>query len=145
MVFAKKGLELSRERLQLSDSLEKYIKSPLSLNDPDVLKEAKQVLYQSSMVSNPGKVLASQITTLSRHIKLARVPVEIELQSDKLTDIVVYKVGRLGKLKSTRLELYPGVYTVVGKRKGYRDVRKEITLLAGQDTAPVFIQCSEKI
>ncbi len=97
------------------------------------------------MVSDPGKVLATQITALSGHIKLARVPIQVELQSDKLTDIVVYKVGHLGKLKSTHLELYPGVYTVVGKRKGYRDVRKQITLLAGQDTTPVFVQCSEKI
>jgi hypothetical protein len=131
--------------LQMSNSLEKYIKSPLSLNDPDALKDAKQLLYRSSMVSDPGKVLAKQITALSAHIKLARVLVEVELQSDRLTDIVVYKVRHLGKLKSTRLELYPGVYTVVGKRKGYRDVRKEITLLAGQNTTPVFVQCTEKI
>jgi tetratricopeptide (TPR) repeat protein len=145
LIFANKGLEHARKRLQLADSLNQYINSPLSLNDPAALQDAKQLLYQASMVSDPGKILAKQITAMSKHIKLARVPVEVELQSDKLTDIVVYKVAHLGKIKSTRLELYPGVYTVVGKRKGYRDVRKQITLFAGQDTAPVSVQCFEKI
>lgn len=145
LTFAHKGLEKAHKRLQLSENLDKYIKDPLSLNDSDALKDAKQNLYQASLVSNPGEILSKQITALSGHIKLARVPIEIELQSDKLTDIVVYKVGHLGKLKSTRLELYPGVYTIVGKRKGYRDVRKQFTLLAGQNTAPVYVRCTEKI
>lgn len=145
LTFANKGLEKAHKRLQLSETLDKYIKDPLSLNDADALTDAKRNLYQASLVSNPGEILSKQLTALSGHIKLARVPIEIELQSDKLTDIVVYKVGHLGKLKSHRLELYPGVYTVVGKRKGYRDVRKQFTLLAGQNTAPVLVQCSEKI
>ncbi len=145
LIFANKGLEIARKRLQLSDNLDKFINDPLLLNAASALEEAKQLLYQASLESDPGQKLSHQITALARHIKLARIPIEVELQSDKLTDIIIYKVGHLGRLASTKLELYPGVYTLVGKRRGYRDVRKQITLLAGQSVTPVFVNCTEKI
>ena len=43
------------------------------------------------------------------------------------------------------LELRPGSYTVVGSRKGYRDVRRTLVVEAGREP-PVFeIRCEEKV
>ena len=82
---------------------------------------------------------------LSQAIKLARIPVQLEVHSDRQTDIVIYKIAELGKIASKSLDLYPGVYTIVGTRRGYRDVRQQVTVLAGQLAAPIEIRCSERI
>ena len=39
----------------------------------------------------------------------------------------------------------PGRYTVVGQRAGYRDVRREITLVPGREAPAVVIRCEEPI
>jgi hypothetical protein len=89
--------------------------------------------------------LKQQLSTLSRLVSVARIPITIELNSDNKTDIEIYRVGKYGQLGSTQVELYPGDYTIVGRRRGYRDIRRELTLLAGEATDPIYISCIEKI
>jgi hypothetical protein len=54
-------------------------------------------------------------------------------------------VGRLGAFDRKELELLPGRYTVVGVRAGYRDVRRELTLLPGREPPTVDVRCEEPI
>ncbi len=69
----------------------------------------------------------------------------MQIRSDNLTDVTVYKVGRFGRFASRDLLLPPGTYVAVGTRIGYRDVRVEFTLMAGQEPAMVTVRCQEKI
>lgn len=55
----------------------------------------------------------------------------VQLASDNLTDVQIYRVGRLGSFESRQIELLPGKYTAVGTRAGYRDVRREFTIIPG--------------
>ena len=73
------------------------------------------------------------------------VPLRVELVSDGLTEVVIYRVGRLGTFERRRLELRPGRYTVVGTRDGYRDVRLELAIVAGEEPEPLVVRCEEKI
>jgi hypothetical protein len=54
-------------------------------------------------------------------------------------------VGRLGSFERKEIDLMPGRYTVVGVRPGYRDVRREVTVLPGRDAPTVMIRCEEPI
>ena len=77
---------------------------------------------------------------------LGAIPDErVALTSDNVTDVQVYRVGKLGLFESRELELMPGRYTVVGTREGYRDVRKEINLVPGAAPPVVTIRCEEPI
>ena len=78
-------------------------------------------------------------------MEIAQTPIRVRLQSDNLTDVAVYKVGRFGRFASHDLLVPPGSYVAVGSRSGYRDVRVEFTLSAGQEPGDVFIRCQEKI
>ena len=69
----------------------------------------------------------------------------VQLESDELTDVRVYKIGRLGTFERTELELRPGRYGVVGSRDGYRDVRHELVIVAGEVPQPLVVRCEEKI
>jgi hypothetical protein len=72
-------------------------------------------------------------------------PVRVTLESDNLTEIVLYKVGRLGTFDRFQLELRPGTYTVVGTRKGFRDVRQQFTVRPGESAGPFTVRCEEPI
>jgi hypothetical protein len=67
------------------------------------------------------------------------------LISDNLTDVMVYRVGRLGRFTQHVLDLRPGSYTVVGSRAGYRDVRQSLTVSPNRDSKPLMVRCEEKI
>jgi hypothetical protein len=88
---------------------------------------------------------ARQLAALQAQFELAVKPLTLELVSDNATEVVIYRIGRLGRFTRHQLSLRPGTYTIVGSRPGYRDVRREITLAAGQAIAPVFIACKEAI
>ena len=60
-------------------------------------------------------------------------------------NLVIFHVGKFGRFKKRQLNLKPGQYTVVGVRSGYRDVRKIVSLLPGQDAPMIDVRCEEKI
>ena len=76
-------------------------------------------------------------------IKVA--PLRVALASDNVTDVTIHRVGRLGSFERKDVELLPGRYTVVGVRAGFRDVRREITLVPGREAPAVVIRCEEPI
>ncbi len=76
---------------------------------------------------------------------MASAPVRVRLESDDETEVTVYTVGRLGTFRERELELRPGAYTVVGSRRGYRDVRHQLVVVAGQEPEPLVVRCEEKI
>jgi len=145
LVFATDGLREARERLELDATLNRFLAQPTVMRDEDELNSAKTALVSASRFSEPGAHLKQQLSTLSRLITVARIPISVELNSDNKTDITIYKVGNYGKISSREVQLYPGDYTIVGKRRGYRDVRRQLTLLAGELVDPIYISCVEKI
>jgi hypothetical protein len=72
-------------------------------------------------------------------------PVEVRLLSDGQTEVVVFKVGAIGKFDSHALVLRPGTYTVVGRRQGYRDVRHQLVVDADAPPEPLMVRCEEEI
>ena len=96
-------------------------------------------------MADPGPVLRQQVADLDRLLQVAVTPVRVTLESDNLTEVTLFKVGRLGVFSSRTLELRPGAYTVVGSRPGYRDVRRIFRVTPGSDGAPVVVRCEEPI
>ncbi len=144
LVFASRGHANAERRLAIEDGLQKYLTSPRLMQDDGELAMAKQTVADASREAT-GERLASQMNDLSRLISVARIPIGVVIQSDNKTDITVYRVRHLGKISTTDLELVPGAYTIVGKRRGYRDVQHELRVMAGRTIGPVYISCDEKI
>ena len=89
--------------------------------------------------------LPAQLQQVRSFLERARVPVNVQLQSDGLTDVTVYRVGELGLFTSQTLSLVPGTYTAVGVRPGYRDVRAEFVVAIDGQAPVVTIACNEAI
>ena len=143
--FALDGAARGRRRAALDDRLEFHIANPARLSSGDVLEEAAEVLEQAREIASAGPRLKQQTRQLERLVTSFSTPVTATLESDELTEVVVYKVGRLGTFSRRVLSLRPGTYTVVGSRRGYRDVRRQLVVEPGVEPRPLAIRCEERI
>ena len=143
--FAKDGLAQGRQMSALHTRLDKLIAEPDRLSVPSVMQSATMLVVDITIRPNVGARLAGQRDELSRLLKRAATPLSIPLVSDNVTEVFVYKVGRLGNFMRKEISLRPGTYVVVGTRAGYRDVRLEFRVAPEIDMEPVIIQCEEPI
>ena len=92
-----------------------------------------------------GSRLRAEADKLEVLVRTAKTPVCITIASDSLTDIAVYRVGKLGRFNARELSLRPGTYTVVGSRDGFRDERLELVVKPGPEPIRVTVICKEKV
>lgn len=145
LVSARIGALRTKARADLDKQLQTLIDAPLRLADPAVYRSAQNLLSDARAVKPRGQRIKQQTRTLETAIDRALDPISVKFRSDNQTQVTVYKVGSLGLFTEQALELKPGLYTVVGSRSGYRDVREEITVHPGSHSQTVIIQCQEKI
>jgi tetratricopeptide (TPR) repeat protein len=145
VLFASEGLNRSRMRAQLDKQLRTALADPLRLSDTAVASATEQLLAQAKQVAPRGPVLEQQISQLDTALRKANTSVNVTLRSDEKTEVIVYKVARLGSFAERELTLRPGNYTALGTRAGYRDVRQTFTVTADAAPAPVTIVCTEPI
>ncbi|HEY0681571.1 MAG TPA: protein kinase [Steroidobacter sp.] len=142
---ANDGVARTSPRATLNEQLELYLTQPERLFSQSVRAVAKETLARAASIANPGPILSRQVKTLGEWLARADVPVPVALQSDNITQVTIYRVGVLGAFEQRSLDLVPGSYTVVGTRPGYRDVRREISVMPGAAPEPVVIRCEDKI
>ena len=66
----------------------------------------------------------------------------LRISSDNRTQISIQNGENLGVFFDKELKIYPGKYTLVGKRKNYVTVRKVLEI---KDTTSLYLSCLEKI
>jgi hypothetical protein len=143
--FARAGLARSRARADLDAKLENLIANPNLLFTDSVLADARRITDEARALATPESRISTQVARLDELISLASTPVRVELTSDELTEVTVYRVGELGAFATKELQVRPGTYTAVGSRDGYRDVRETFTVLPGRPLPPIRIVCTEPI
>ena len=143
--FAKEGLNRSRQMATLHSTLEALIGNPDSLSRPSTMQSATKLLLDVTRMENIGPRLSDQRDELSRLLKRAATPLTVRLVSDSVTDVSIYKVGKLGSFDTHELSLRPGTYVAIGVRPGYRDVRLEFRVAPEADMQPVVVRCEEQI
>ncbi|MEC8955685.1 MAG: protein kinase [Pseudomonadota bacterium] len=144
MRLAKDGLFNASERLGLHNKLQAYIDDYDTLSDSQVMQQAIDLLVKVSVFEKKPR-LTSQIKELSRLLKRANTPIEVNFLSDNLTNVTVYRVGNFNFFLEKLVSLRPGQYVAVGARDGYRDVRIEFTVAPEIELKPIVIICEEPI
>ncbi len=145
LAFAIDGLSHARDMAALHQQLDDYLSDPDRLSIPSVMQKATLLVVDITRMPAIGTRLAAQRDELSRLLKRAVTPLPVEMLSDGVTRVSVYKVGNLGNFTRRELELRPGTYVAVGVRPGFRDVRLEFRVAPEIDMAPVVVRCEEAI
>jgi protein kinase-like protein len=142
---AREGIARATPRAELQRRIDALTAHPEKLWDPAGRAEARTLIASAAAAGNPRERLAAAAGALDRLAKAAESPVRLRLESDGLTQVVIYRVGQYGAFSTRDVELLPGRYTVVGTRDGYRDVRREVVLPPGSPPSPVVVRCEEPI
>lgn len=142
---AREGVRRSDLRRALADRFDALLGDPERLWTPAGRSEAVKLLAEAGKAPAPSRRLAALAADLSEKLDAAERPIRVTLQSDGLTDVVVYRVGRLGAFQSREVEVVPGRYSVVGTRSGFRDVRVELEVRPGEGVSPLVVRCEEPI
>ncbi len=144
--FAVQGKESSQEHIRISRQITYFLQNPGVLESDKQLQNALLLNEEARSLHPRGPRLGAQIIDFTALVDAARTPVQVRIESDNLTEVAVYRIGRLGSFVTRELSLRPGTYTVVGSRDGYRDVRQEIVLKPGQKTLlRVTVICRDKV
>jgi hypothetical protein len=143
--FAIQGKKRALEHIRVDKRIGFFLEKPDVMESEQQLENAIHLIEEAEKLEQRGPHLNARLNELKTAVNLARTPVKVVIESDNLTEIAVYKVGKLGKFTARELLLRPGTYTVVGSRDGYQDVRSEIIVKPGQKPLHVTIICSIKV
>jgi tetratricopeptide (TPR) repeat protein len=142
---ALEGRERADRRANIDEQLEYHINNPHRLSSPPVFEDAADVLVRAREFDPRGPRLESQLSRLEAVLVAASTPVPVVVVSDERTEVVIYRVGRLGAFLRRELNLRPGAYTAVGSREGFRDVRVQFNVGTGAPPKPVTVVCTEAL
>jgi hypothetical protein len=143
--FARQGLAHAQDRERLHQQIDHYLANPSRLYAAQPQTNAKKLITSAGTPPAAEKRLAGKIQNLQTLLSEAGKTLTVTLQSDGMTSVQIYHVGKLGQFTSQQLELRPGTYTVVGSRPGYRDVRQTLTVTPGAAQATMDIRCEETV
>ncbi|MEQ9210697.1 MAG: hypothetical protein RLN96_12845, partial [Pseudomonadales bacterium] len=132
-------------RMELNKSILEILENPLSLQSDSAWQAGNQILTEARAINNPGERLLAQIEQLQQILKNARTPVMVKLESDNMTEVEIYRVGKIGTFSQQAVNLNPGNYVIVGRRSGFKDVRIELAIDGSSSEIEVPVICNVAI
>ena len=124
---AKKGILKAKKVILLESELDRLLSQPKRVASLDVATKVRKIISDSEELKL-GPRLQSKINALITTLDQYSIKVKLKLISDGKTTITIQRAGSLGKFKNKELQLSPGKYTFIGKRSGYKTVRKTIVI-----------------
>ncbi|MBB6522382.1 hypothetical protein [Pseudoteredinibacter isoporae] len=144
-VSAKIGLIEAQARLQLDQQLSGFLEKPETLQDSTIQSRAKNALDDAAKLNSSDERLNEQLAELKVALIKAQTPVAITFRSDGQTEVRLLRHENLGLFSQIRRDLPPGRYTLLGQRKGYRDVRVNFEVHLNKSNPPIEVVCQEII
>ena len=141
-------IETIAARIALAAALTQILADPARLQSDTELNQARDLAITISQLPPPVGDLQASLPVLTRMLSHARRALTLTLTSDGQTTVTVLRLGqdgRLGQIMETKLTLFPGRYVVTGSRRGYKDVRHELTLSSDTPNPTLTVVCDEPI
>ena len=142
--FALKGKKRAEQFAVLNGDVDGYLADPHRLQSAETRTRARET-WQRVANLDPGRRLRDKNRRLGDLIDAYNKPVPVILRSDGMTDVTLYRVGKLGRFQEQRRELRPGLYTAHGTRSGYRDVKIRFEVPVTGTVTKVSVVCRETI
>lgn len=143
--YAVEGLKIAKSINSISSSINKYNKEPLLLTNNDNLNNAMLLMDKADIFIGDSSNLSRNVSLLKSNIKLANEPTIVNIMSDKNTNIILRKVGIIGKVSLKTLKLKAGKYVFEGKRVGYKTILVKVSIPLEEKSLNLKIICDEPI
>jgi tetratricopeptide (TPR) repeat protein len=143
--FAPQGAARSERMVRLHARIDGYLARPERLYSPRVRAEAQQLLTALRSEPAVGPRMEQARQRLAAALKRATTAITVRLTSDNATEVILFRVGPLGRFQDREIALTPGTYTLTGSRPGYKDVRVELVVDPDSPAPRVFVACEERV
>ncbi len=143
--FAVQGKERSLEQVRIARRMAFFFTKPDAMESSQQLQNAISLVEVAEKLQPRGPQLNARLDKLKGLVNAAQTPVRVVISSDNLTEVAVYRVGKLGRFAVHELSLRPGTYTLVGSRDGYRDTRVAMRVKPGQESLGVTVICRDEV
>jgi hypothetical protein len=99
-------------------------------------------VYNEAMAVKPTDVpVSDELHQLQSDLKAQNSPVELQLQSDGRTFVVISNHRLLRTFQETRIPIPPGDYEIVGRRHGFAEVIIPLRVRNGTALPPLTVIC----
>lgn len=101
--------------------------------------------FNEAMQSKPSYLeLTSEQAQLKSTLERQSKPVQVTFISDGKTYVTINGLRMLNKFETMTVPILPGNYEVVGRRKGYEEVRQRLNVRADDPLDPIRIAANKK-
>ena len=125
---------------QLADRL---LANPQRLSRPSTQNEVSRLRNLTDNIDT-GKRIGKKLERLYEMSLLWTTPVVINLSSDGYTNVILRPGRNLGRFRSQQVQLMPGEYELIGRRDGFREVRRSLRLDPNAEPRNIEIKASER-
>lgn len=110
--------------------LDHHLANPARHGSKKVRQDIASLLAEFDGLDQPGGKLLEKHAQLSRAFAQATEKQQLVIQSNKRTEVLITPGRSLGRFEEMVIAVIPGRYQLRGRRKGYREVVKEIEVAA---------------
>jgi len=142
--FIREKIEMTEEILSLKKSLKSHSKNLHRFANQKFKNAVLSDLKSSEKYLDISPSLLKNYLEVSDVIKKSEIKVNVKIFSDNETFIEIRGIGKVGKVEEKIIQLPPGKYYFIGKKKGFRDIFLDINL-TGNEPVQLKIICLEKI
>ena len=137
-------IEMTEEILSLKKSLKSHSKNLHRLTNQKFKNKVLSDLKSSKKYLDISPSLLKNYLEVSDVIKKSETKINVKIFSDNETLIEIRGIGKVGKVEEKIIQLPPGKYYFIGKKKGFRDIFLDINL-TGNEPVQLKVICLEKI
>tara|TARA_B100001564_G_scaffold359954_1_gene384140 strand:- start:3333 stop:4958 length:1626 start_codon:yes stop_codon:yes gene_type:complete len=142
--FIREKIEMTEEILSLKKSLKSHSKNLHRFTNQKFKNVVLSDLKSSEKYLDISPSLLKNYLEVSDVIKKSEIKINVKIVSDNETYIEIRGIGKVGKVEEKIIQLPPGEYYFIGKKKGFRDIFLDINL-TGNEPVQLKIICTEKI
>ncbi len=130
---------------RLITSMTQLLGSPDNLIKPSTKKLATGLITDAKSALTFSPTLTKLSAALNERLTSYTTPLDIIVVSDNITFVEVKSVGQVGSVAQKTIQLLPGDYVFVGKRKGYITIQVPIALRPGDSGKEISVIAHEPI
>lgn len=130
---------------QLITSMTQLLDSPDDLIKPSTKKIATGLITDAKSAVAFSPTLTKLSAALNERLISYTTPLDIIVVSDNVTFVEVKSVGQVGTVAQKTIQLLPGDYVFVGKRKGYVTIQVPVALRPSDSGKEVSVIAHEQV
>lgn len=130
--------------VQLEARLDSALSDPRRATAKAHRSETRAVIASTREPARVGERIHAKGQQLEQRFNAWTLPVPVTIHSDNRSEIVIRPGRELGRFRTTELSVYPGRYTLLARRSGFRERRIELSVQPESEPIVLELVCDER-